>query len=109
MSSRERMQTALVTDSREEALGSVEQRTLPKEFPVKQGFGFTADFTDRKLVDQPPRKGDFKVQTKVMLALENKVGVSGNVASNGFAEAVHQQLLMVFQSMELLPSAPAKK
>jgi hypothetical protein len=105
LTARDRMQTALIVDSREEAEGSVERRTEPKQFPVKNGFGFSADFTDRSLVGKTPRRGDFRVQTKVLLAIAERVGISGNVASGGFDDPVHQQLLGIFRSMELLPAA----
>jgi hypothetical protein len=106
--SRERMQAALIEDSREEAAGSVERRTVPKEFPVKDGFGFSADFTDRALVGKPEKKGDFKVQTKVVMVFGDTVGVSGALASNGPGDRAHAQLLAVFQSMQLQPPAPVK-
>lgn len=105
LTSRDRMQTALIADSREEAEGSVERRTDPKEFPVKNGFGFSADFTDRSLVGKTPRRGDFRVQTKVIMAIAERVGVSGNVASGGFDEPAHRQLLEIFRSLELVPAA----
>jgi hypothetical protein len=106
--SRERLQAALVADSREEATGSVERRVDPKEFAVKSGFGYSADFTDRTLVGRATKKGDFKAQTKVMLALAEMIGVSGSVASGGFDDPVHQQLLGIFRSMEVLPAAAKK-
>jgi hypothetical protein len=104
----ERMQSALAADSREEAEASVERRTVPKEFPVKNGFGYAADFTDRALVGKAPRRGDFKVQTKLILAIDGRVSIAGNVASGGFDDPAHLQLLAIFRSMELQPAAVRK-
>jgi hypothetical protein len=109
MTSPERMQNVLVADSREEAEASVERRTVPKEFPVRNGIGYAADFTDRSLVGKTPRRGDFRVQTKIIVAIAGRVSVSGNVASGGFDDPAHLQLLAVFRSLELLPAEPAKK
>lgn len=105
---KERLEGALIADSREEAAGSVEQRTVPKEFTVKNGYGVTAQFTDRALVGKPPKKGDCKVQTKVMLVLAEMISISGACASDGFTDPAHLQLLAMFQSMEVLPREPAK-
>jgi hypothetical protein len=70
---REQIREELLAACQPFVAGSVEKKATLNDFSLKRGYGAYCLFTDASLVDQPVKKGDFKVMGSGMIQLSAKL------------------------------------
>jgi len=90
------------------AEGSVEGKSVAKEYSLKTGFGFYCDFTDPALVGKKPQKGNYKNMSLGMIHLATDVLMEVGISADGFNSEPYQQLLGMIEGMDFSPARGAR-
>ena len=82
----------------------VETEVLLQKFELKNGYGVYSCYTDKKLVDKEPAKGDFKVATTGMVMFTDEFAANIAMFADSLDGEEFQAMLAMVTSMELRPA-----
>lgn len=95
-----RLKARVEVDGARYAPQSTEGKAVGKEYSLKDGFGYHADFTDPDLVGKDPVPGNYKTLSAGLIHLAPDVLIEVTLEADGFSSEPYQQMLGALEGME---------
>jgi hypothetical protein len=93
------LKQVLVTSDESLVEDSLEGKVDAREFKTPHGFGYSAIFTDKKLVGKPSERGNYKVAATVVLYLPEQIVVTAAILCDDINGPEYAAMIALLRSL----------